>query len=199
MRERRTEEKRHKRRARDNSRPFEALYVKVYSLERSLLYWLQENRLEVWLGRVALSVTSGNPFQDICIVTSVSAIAALFSIGFPFFWMLAYSTASYFVINFFLRCPRPQVLDQRIVPLCRTSEDVVCQEAFFAVIVFGTLGLYPTDEGTGAGEPGTDLVFGFDWAYVVQQLLLLALAVFLSWTRLVACSKSVLISVISRS
>eukprot|EP00750_Incisomonas_marina_P008924 INCI15740.1.p1 GENE.INCI15740.1~~INCI15740.1.p1 ORF type:complete len:382 (-),score=45.72 INCI15740.1:172-1317(-) len=192
LRERRSEEKRRKRQARAAGASFEPVTVKVLGVERRLLFWLQENRTKLWAARQALNVTSATPFQDICTITSVSACIGLFAIGFPFFWMCAYAAIAFFAVNLFLRYPRPQTLDQRLVPLTRTSQDVICQEAFSAAVVFGTVGMYLSEE-EGAlpsinGE-ATDVLLFFDWAYVVQQLLLLGLVVFVSWTRVVACAK----------
>eukprot|EP00750_Incisomonas_marina_P008927 INCI15740.4.p1 GENE.INCI15740.4~~INCI15740.4.p1 ORF type:complete len:299 (-),score=31.37 INCI15740.4:604-1500(-) len=194
LRERRSEEKRRKRQARAAGASFEPVTVKVLGVERRLLFWLQENRTKLWAARQALNVTSATPFQDICTITSVSACIGLFAIGFPFFWMCAYAAIAFFAVNLFLRYPRPQTLDQRLVPLTRTSQDVICQEAFSAAVVFGTVGMYLSEE-EGAlpsinGE-ATDVLLFFDWAYVVQQLLLLGLVVFVSWTRVVACAKFV--------
>jgi len=187
LRERRSEEKRRKREAENASAPFEAISVKVWPLERKLLFWLQENRDRWWISRQALNVTSAKPIQDICTVTAVSALICLGAIGFPFFWMIAYASITFFAVNLFLRCPRPQVLDQRLVPLTRTSRDLICQEAFSAVIVFGTIAIYFSDDDSLQMENGR--VLAVDWAYLVQQLLLLSLVGFLSWTRLVACAK----------
>ena len=192
IRERRSEEKRRKRMQQNASAPFEAVYVKVWAFERLLLFWMQEHRIEWWTTRQALNVTSSKSFQDVCITTAVTAVVTLFAVGFPIFWMFAYATVTFFAVNLFLRCPRPQVLDQRLVPLSRTSEDVICQEAFSAAIMFGTLGLYLSEDGGGGGvddEIAVSWLWSLDWAYILQQLLLLAIVMFLSWTRLVACSK----------
>lgn len=198
LRERRSEEKRRKRQAREAGASLEPVTVKVLNIERRLLFWLQENRRKLWAARQALNVTSATPFQDICTVTSVSACIGLLAIGFPFFWMCAYAAMAFFAVNLFLRYPRPQTLDQRLVPLTRTSNDVICQEAFSAAVVFGTVGLYLSEEEVDFTSINTDnddvapqALLYFDWAYVVQQLLLLGLVVFLGWTRVVACAKYV--------
>lgn len=151
----------------------QSLYVHVPEWERKVLRWIYSHRDYFWATRCLQRVVSTRPSQDICVYTNAFAILGLVLFGRPVFWTL--STAYICLLGMPqlvpVKTPRPSTLEQHVLPLARTSEDLVCADCFSAAVVA--------------------LLFVLRTSNAVAGTAFLVLALILAATRIVACSKFV--------